>query len=89
VTTGAAIDLLMNTMLIVVQVAGPLLLAALIAGLIMGVLQAATQVNEMSITFVVKIAAVGVTFVFLSGWLFSTVVDHTHRSFESIATVLR
>lgn len=88
-TNGAAIDLLVATLLVTIKVAGPMLLASLVAGLVIGVLQAATQVNEMSIAFMVKLVAVGVTFVFLAGWTLNQLIDHTRHSIESIATVVR
>ena len=61
--------------------------AALIAGLIVGVLQAATQVNEASISFVSKLVAVGLTFAVLGSWSMGQLVEYTSRTIQSIADV--
>jgi len=63
------------------------LFAALIAGLIVGVLQAATQVNEASISFVSKLVAVGLTFAVLGSWSMGQLVEYTSRTIQSIADV--
>jgi flagellar biosynthetic protein FliQ len=65
------------------------LFAAQVAGLIVGVLQAATQVNEASISFVSKLIAVGFTFALLGSWSMNQLVEYTSRTIQSIADVTR
>src|SRR5690606_20384764 len=69
VTTDAAVDLFSSMMLIATKVAGPMLLVALLVGLVVGVLQAATSVNEASISFVTKLVAISGAFVVLGPWI--------------------
>ncbi len=88
-TTDGAVELFRNAFLVCCLVAGPALFAALIAGLIVGVLQAATQVNEASISFVAKLVAVGITFVALGSWSMHQLVEYTTRTIQSIADVTR
>lgn len=88
-TIDGAVDLFKNALIVTAMVAGPALLVALIMGLIVGVLQAATQVNEASISFVVKLIAVGATLVVLGSWTFTKLVDYTGRTIASIADVTR
>jgi flagellar biosynthetic protein FliQ len=88
-TIDGAVDLFKNALIVTAMVAGPALLVALIMGLIVGVLQAATQVNEASISFVVKLIAVGATLVVLGSWTFTKLVDYTGRTIASIANVTR
>lgn len=88
-TTDGAIELIQNAMLMTAKAAGPLLLVALIVGLIVGVLQAATQVNEASISFVSKLVAVGVMLIVLGSWTMRSLVDYTQRSISSISNVVR
>ncbi len=88
-TTDGAIELIQNAMLMTAKTAGPLLLVALIVGLIVGVLQAATQVNEASISFVSKLVAVGVMLIVLGSWTMRSLVDYTQRSISSISNVVR
>ena len=88
-TTDGAVELFRNAILIAAMVAGPALFAALIVGLVVGVLQAATQVNEASISFVSKLLAVGLTMAVLGSWTMRQLVDYTGRTLSSIADVTR
>lgn len=88
-TTDGATELFVRAFILAGKIAGPLLLAALVMGLIVGVLQAATQVNEASISFVTKLIAVGATFAALGSWTLRELVEYTARTFASIADVVR
>ncbi|MBC9131666.1 flagellar biosynthesis protein FliQ [Frischella sp. Ac48] len=58
------------------SLAGPLLLAALITGLIISLLQAATQINEMTLSFIPKIIAVVLVLIIAGPWMLSIMVDY-------------
>lgn len=88
-TTEAAIDLLRKTFVTAGIVSGPMILAALIVGLLVGLLQAATQVNEASISFVTKLIAVTVTFALFGAWSLEQLVAFSSASFTSMADVVR
>lgn len=88
-TTDGAVELFKNAFFVCCLICGPALLAALIVGLVIGVLQAATQVNEASISFVAKLIAVGLTFVVLGSWSMNQLVEYTSRTIQSIAEVTR
>jgi flagellar biosynthetic protein FliQ len=83
--TGLLVALLRTTLL----VAGPVLAVALVAGLVVGVLQTATQINEASISFLAKVGAVLVLAVVLGPHLASYLVSYTRSTFEGIALVVR
>ncbi len=87
--TDMAIELVRNAMLVAAKVTGPLLLVALAVGVFVGILQAATQVNEASVSFVLKLVAVLATFIVLGGWTIQVMVDYTTRTIGSIADVVR
>jgi flagellar biosynthetic protein FliQ len=89
VTIDGAVELFKNAILVAAMVAGPALFVALIMGLVVGVLQAATQVNEASISFVVKLLAVGATMAVLGSWSVQQLVDYTSRTISSISNVTR
>jgi flagellar biosynthetic protein FliR len=84
-TVDGAVELFTKLCLITAKVAGPILLAALLVGLVVGVLQAATQVNEASVSFGAKLLAVGVAFAVLGSWTLRQLVDYTSRTISSIA----
>jgi flagellar biosynthesis protein FliQ len=88
-TTDGALELFRNALIIGAKVTGPMLIVALLIGLVVGVLQAATQVNEASISFVTKLIAIGVTAVVLGSWTLRQMVDYTSRTISSISEVVR
>jgi flagellar biosynthesis protein FliQ len=67
-----------------ILLAAPLLLAALIIGLLVGVFQAATQINEMTLSFIPKLIGMAGTLVVAGPWMLKTLVGYTRELFESI-----
>jgi len=70
-----------------VLVAGPLLLVGLAVGLVIGMLQAATSINEMTLSFIPKLLALGLTLALAGGWQIATLVDFARNVFERIPTI--
>lgn len=68
--------LAMQTIKVAASLAGPLLLAALVTGLVISLLQAATQINEMTLSFIPKILAVIVVLIILGPSMLSTMIDY-------------
>jgi flagellar biosynthetic protein FliQ len=62
----------------------PMLLTALIVGLLVGVFQAATQINEMTLSFIPKAVAMAVTIVVAGPWMLKLLTSYTRELFESI-----
>lgn len=62
----------------------PIFLAALVTGLVISIFQAATQINEMTLTFVPKLIAMFVTLVVAGPWMLTVLTDYMRRLFESI-----
>jgi flagellar biosynthetic protein FliQ len=69
---------------ITMLLAAPLLLAALLIGLLVGVFQAATQINEMTLSFIPKLVGMAVTLVVAGPWMLKLIVGYTRELFESI-----
>ena len=69
---------------ITILLSAPLLLAALIIGLLVGVFQAATQINEMTLSFIPKLIGMAGTLVVAGPWMLKTIVGYTRELFESI-----
>lgn len=88
-TTDGAIEMFRNALFVGAKICGPMLLVALVIGLVVGVLQAATQVNEASISFVTKLVAIGFTLLVIGGWTMRQLVDYTSRTISSISEVVR
>jgi flagellar biosynthetic protein FliQ len=65
-------------------VSAPLLLAALAVGLLVSVFQAATQINEMTLSFIPKLVAILVTMVLAGPWMITTMTDYMRQLFENL-----
>lgn len=70
------------------MLAAPLLLAALLVGLVVGVFQAATQINEMTLSFIPKLIALAATLAVAGPWMLKLIVSYTRELFESIPALL-
>ncbi|MEQ9108364.1 MAG: flagellar biosynthesis protein FliQ [Limnobacter sp.] len=77
-----------NALEVMLMVSGPLLLVALIVGLLVSILQAATQINEMTLSFIPKILGIFGTLLLLGPWMLSTLVDYTQRLIMNIPNVI-
>lgn len=77
-----------EAMMLVLMIGGPILIVALVVGLAVSIFQAVTQVHEMTLTFIPKIVAVGLTILLILPWMMQQVVDFTHRLFSSIPVVI-
>ncbi len=73
-----------QTMWLVVQLAGPVVLAGLVVGAIVSVFQAATQIQEQSLTFVPKIAALMVVLLLAGSWMLARAVDFARGLITSL-----
>jgi flagellar biosynthetic protein FliQ len=89
VTVDGVVELFTRAFIAAAYFAGPMLLVALVVGVVVGVLQAATQVNEASVSFGAKLVAVGVTFAALGSWTLRHFVDYTSRTLSSVADIVR
>ncbi|HMM73918.1 MAG TPA: flagellar biosynthesis protein FliQ [Rhodocyclaceae bacterium] len=71
-----------------VLVSAPLILTALITGLVVSIFQAATQINEMTLSFVPKLLAMFVVAILAGPWMLTIMTDYIRRLLESIPTVI-
>tara|TARA_Y100001934_G_scaffold124754_1_gene151975 strand:+ start:986 stop:1255 length:270 start_codon:yes stop_codon:yes gene_type:complete len=87
-TPEYAIKLGQDTLMIVLIVAGPTLLVALVVGLVVSIFQAVTQIHEMTLTFIPKILSVGVVLSLLLPWTIRRMIEFTTTLISSIPTVI-
>ena len=66
------------------MLAAPLLLTALAVGLIVGIFQAATQINEMTLSFIPKLLAMAAVLALTGPWMLRTLMEYTRNLIESI-----
>lgn len=77
-------DAVVTTMLL----CAPLFIAALVTGLLVSVFQAATQINEMTLTFVPKLVAVFITLIVMGPWMGQTITDYLTRLLTALPTLI-
>jgi flagellar biosynthesis protein FliQ len=70
------------------MVAAPVFAAALVTGLIVSILQAATQINEMTLSFVPKLIVMFLTLLLTGHWMITVLTDYIHRLFQAIPTLI-
>lgn len=87
-SSDQALALILDALHITLWVAGPILSVALIAGLLIGVAQTVLQINESSVSFVVKVAAIIGVLIVIGPFLATKVVDYTRGSLKSIEHVV-
>jgi flagellar biosynthetic protein FliQ len=69
---------------VTVMLAMPLLLVVLAVGLLVGIFQAATQINEMTLSFIPKLVAMAATLLIAGPWMLNELVSYTRELIESI-----
>jgi flagellar biosynthesis protein FliQ len=69
---------------VTLMLAAPMLLVALVVGLLVGIFQAATQINEMTLSFIPKLIAMAATLAIAGPWMLKLIVGYTRELFESI-----
>ncbi len=84
----SVITLGQQALYVMLLMAAPMLLTALAVGLVVSILQAATQINEMTLSFIPKLLAIVTALVIAGPWMISIYVDFVRRLFESIPTAI-
>lgn len=77
-----------EAMKVALALAAPLLLAALFSGLIVSLLQAATQINEMTLSFIPKIIAVFVAIIVAGPWMLNLLLDYMRNLFTNLPYII-
>ena len=83
-TLGFAVNLIRSAILQILMMAAPILLVGMAVGLIVSIFQATTSIQEQTLTFVPKIAAILGSVVLFGPWIFSSMVQYTIRLFSQI-----
>jgi flagellar biosynthesis protein FliQ len=84
VTSETIVGLVQQALEVTLLISAPMLLAALITGLVVSVFQAATQINEMTLSFIPKLLAIFAALVLAGPWMLNVIVDFTRRLFSAI-----
>jgi flagellar biosynthetic protein FliQ len=81
-------ELALHAMTITLKVAGPFLIAGLAVGLIVSIFQAATSIQEVTLSFIPKIIVTGAVMVVAGPWMLSQLITYTQELFLSIPSLV-
>lgn len=88
-TQTYVLHLAREALMLVVILSLPTLGVAMLVGLMIGIFQATTQIQEQTLSFVPKMVAVFLTLIIASGWLLNIIVQFTTRLYEQIPNLIR
>lgn len=86
-TDAQVIEIIAGAFQIAAKVAGPILMAALLVGVVVSLLQTITQIQEMTLTFVPKLVAAGLIVLFSGRWMIRTIVTWVEGLWHLIPTI--
>ncbi len=87
-TPTTVIEIGRQAMEVALMVSAPLFIAALATGLIVSVFQAATQINEATLSFVPKLIAIFLTMILAGPWMITVMTDYIRRLYEAIPSMI-
>ncbi|MEO7103720.1 MAG: flagellar biosynthesis protein FliQ [Gemmatimonadaceae bacterium] len=82
------VDLARNMIMTALLIAAPMLVVALAVGLVVSIIQAVTQIQEQTLSFVPKLVAVAVTFIIALPWIIQIMVKYTSELFRSLPSMI-
>jgi flagellar biosynthetic protein FliQ len=88
VTDTNVIEIAVQTLMVTAKVAAPILLVSLAVGFGISLLQSATQIQDVTLTFVPKIIGVAIVIVVGGNWMLAELVGFTHRLFDMVPSLL-
>jgi flagellar biosynthetic protein FliQ len=77
-----------QALMITAMIAAPMLLSALAAGLVIGMFQAATQINEMTLSFIPKLLVLAAALYVGGGWMLKVIIGYTETLIKSIPQLI-
>ena len=81
---GYVISLAQNAMTVMLMIAGPVLIVSLIIGIVISLIQAATQINEVTLSFIPKIIGIGLVMMLLGSWMLQQLILFTSKILNSL-----
>ena len=85
--TSLVMDIAVESLRVTVLVAAPILAAALMSGLLIGILQAATSIQEMTLSFIPKLVVMTLAIILFGEWQIAVLADYFETIFERVRTI--
>jgi flagellar biosynthetic protein FliQ len=87
-TQDQVVSLVVDMMTVALKVALPMLLASLVVGLAVSIFQAVTQIQEQTLSFIPKVAAMAALIVILGPWMLGQIVSYTENLYQQIPSLI-
>ena len=88
-TNAEVLDIMRSALVMAVKLSGPMLLLSMAVGVLISVLQAATQIHEQTLTFVPKLIVIGVVCLITGSWMLTSLQEFTFDIFTMMSAVKR
>lgn len=85
--TGMITDVMRDAVGVVIKLGGPMLVLSMLAGVLVAIFQAVTQIHEQTISFILKVVIVMSVLLFSGGWMLTTLQEYTREIFDLLATI--
>jgi flagellar biosynthesis protein FliQ len=86
---STVLHLASQALVLIAELAGPVLVVSLAVGLIVSLFQAVTSIQEFTLTFLPKVVAIGLVLLILGHWMLGSTVAYTEHLYDSIPTILK
>lgn len=87
--TAEFLTIIQNVLLLVLQLMAPVLIVAIVVGLLISIFQSVTQIQEATLTFVPKIIACVLTLIIMMPWMVNLFISRTNELFELMVTLAK
>jgi len=87
-TDSTVLNLASQALVLITELAGPVLVVSLVVGLVISLFQAVTSIQEFTLTFLPKVVAIGVVLLVLGHWMLASTVAYTEHLYNSIPQIL-
>ena len=88
-SSDLVVDLMSETLFLIIKVSTPMLLVSLVVGLIVSILQTVTSIQEQTLTFVPKLLSIFLVLVIAGNWILTNIVEYMQYLFENFNTFIR
>jgi flagellar biosynthesis protein FliQ len=88
-SVGLAVSIMRGGIMEILMLSAPILLVAMVVGLLISIIQATTSIQEQTLTFVPKIAAILLVLALLGGWMFANLANYTKDLFGMIPAMAK
>ena len=85
--TGMITDVMRDAVGVVIKLGGPMLVLSMLAGVLIAIFQAVTQIHEQTISFILKVVIVMSVLLFTGGWMLTTLQEYAKELFDLMVTL--